>query len=527
MKLKLIKLFLLFLVALATLLVAPTITYAGAETVDGYVYVQGTTTGVAGIFIKWQDASGHIRYVGTDGTGYFRFKSWQGQYNCAPDDQNCIGSNAGAAQNDRNIECQNYLSSVGVNQSSTCDFSGFGCLENPHTFSVVKPSSMPGTFTGPIVTEVSNSSTGTKRIGPFYYSGACPATAPTNLQPNIQTGTPEDAQGRGGVTPSTMLLSWSPIAGVQKYSIRVSDGFDNTQDPQSNCGTNYLCMDGYTPPNSGFPGITMAIVPGRKYTWQVYATSTSCSASAPATFTVNPAPPTQLNYSIQGLTVLGPDGQIQRMGLSWQKSSGTVDKYVVKMADQSGPAGQHDPFAINCQSLSNGDYCNENIPGDTNAIAVPVTPRHSYKWVLYATSNVAGRSLAVTSSFDVPFYNKGSCNSSCVTNTECTANGLQCIQGLCRNPKAPTSTDCQELLTTCPATDCKVANGGPTTCTGNTYLYVQRTGYPSGQCGTSCLACPAGTTSTGCGCQKNSVANACVRTPVCGPGETPQLCSTP
>lgn len=69
---------------------------------------------------------------------------------------------------------------------------------------------------------------------------------------------------------------------------------------------------------------------------------------------------------------------------------------------------------------------------------------------------------------------------------------------------------------------CTVANNSGTTnpsqCTGNKYLYIQTDGYPSGQCGTACLPCPANTKPSDDKCS-------CVIVPTLTPTPKPvQLC---
>jgi hypothetical protein len=67
-------------------------------------------------------------------------------------------------------------------------------------------------------------------------------------------------------------------------------------------------------------------------------------------------------------------------------------------------------------------------------------------------------------------------------------------------PSTPTPTSPPAGANLCSST-CNTTSG-PRSCTGNTYLYINTAGYGAGQCGTACIACPAGTVanSSNCGC---------------------------
>ncbi len=96
-------------------------------------------------------------------------------------------------------------------------------------------------------------------------------------------------------------------------------------------------------------------------------------------------------------------------------------------------------------------------------------------------------------------------------------------------PRTPLTPTIPPGSNSCSA--CTVVNGGPinsSSCISNQYLYVQTSGYAPGQCGTSCIACPAGTvtSSTGCGCVSTTPSESSYTPPSCS-GNIVTCCGCP
>lgn len=101
-------------------------------------------------------------------------------------------------------------------------------------------------------------------------------------------------------------------------------------------------------------------------------------------------------------------------------------------------------------------------------------------------------------------------------NQQCADSG-NCICPPPTNTPTPTPTGPVICSSTCTTID----NNGPRSCSGNTYLYVNQTGYPAGHCATSCINCPPGTgpDSRSCGCiAPTPTPSTCSGNQACGTG---------
>ncbi len=243
---------------------------------------------------------------------------------------------------------------------------------------------------------------------------SCPVITPSDLQPNITFGNAEDMRGFRGRSPlsTQFTLSWKAVPGVKSYAVRVDDGVNDTKDARNNCGPHSVCIDNYVPASDDNPTLSVEVVPGRKYTWWVHAADSLCPSSGNAYFNVNPLPPTELSSNPQG----NPAGK--SIFLTWKHSPSTITSYHLQLRDLS-VNNNNDLFSMNCQNPAAGDKCYD-VPleqvkylgsPDFNSTAggkdlkdyatykVETQPNHKYKWILYAVSQDAGRSLAVESTF--------------------------------------------------------------------------------------------------------------------------------
>jgi hypothetical protein len=120
------------------------------------------------VWVKWTDGRNNVRYTQTDGNGEFLFPSWQK----IPDDvKNELINKIKADTDGDGIEDTNIARMSGPGD-------GFGCGQNSHAFSVVKPVSSNGTFediSGKVTIPLSFSNSQSEiDIGTFYYDNPNP-----------------------------------------------------------------------------------------------------------------------------------------------------------------------------------------------------------------------------------------------------------------------------------------------------------------------------------------------------------------
>lgn len=97
-----------------------------------------TGMGVAGVWVKWTDRLGDVRYAQTDGNGNYFFKSWQ---RLAPQERHHervtnVDVNGSGVKNTKIAFLKPGLDS----------FDGFGCGQNPHNLTAIMPVTAFGAF---------------------------------------------------------------------------------------------------------------------------------------------------------------------------------------------------------------------------------------------------------------------------------------------------------------------------------------------------------------------------------------------
>jgi hypothetical protein len=120
------------------------------------------------VWVKWTDGRNNVRYTQTDGKGEFLFPSWQ---KLSDNTKNDLINKIKADTDGDGIEDTNIARMSGPGD-------GFGCGQNSHTFSVVKPVSSNGTFedvSGKVTIPLSfSNSQGDINVGTFYYDNPNP-----------------------------------------------------------------------------------------------------------------------------------------------------------------------------------------------------------------------------------------------------------------------------------------------------------------------------------------------------------------
>ncbi len=179
-------------IGLVLFFATPSQAHANAQNVAGHIYFAGTSTPVTnggnGVWVKWQDRIGHIRYARTDANGYYFFASWQGQTECSAwepespgsDIYNCTSQRILTSAADREAEYGTMIDTDfnGSDESRKSNHSGqdgFGCDENTHSFSVVQPWGWGGTFSSSQAA-ISNTTINTLTIDMFYSPDESPPT---------------------------------------------------------------------------------------------------------------------------------------------------------------------------------------------------------------------------------------------------------------------------------------------------------------------------------------------------------------
>ncbi len=260
---------------------------------------------------------------------------------------------------------------------------------------------------------------------PLVYRGAiaqvvdCPE-APTELQPNITFGNPEDLNGRpssplGGARPA--LLSWRSSA--VRYDITVQ-GTAPMIDARDVCPEdNTLCLRDITVTEPQLPSAGFQAVSGGRYAWTVTAKKPGCAPSKPAeaVFAFPPGIPTDFRAGGQ-VVFTNRDGAVYKEPLSWEHPAGVVDTYHLVVAEVI--AGQEpNLFAVDClrPKVERGEFCADlpkeavSYRGDWQSLKnrayteVPVKGGRKYASMVHANANGAGRGLATQIEFTTPKHN--------------------------------------------------------------------------------------------------------------------------
>lgn len=119
----------------------PEIAYANAPAVNGRVVSADTNAPIAGVWVRWSDSATGVWYTRTDSSGYYRFPSWNVLWLTGVS-QSYLTENI-----DTNLDGSNDSVRAHLADPVTAPLYNFGCGSNAHSYTVVKPASMQGTFT--------------------------------------------------------------------------------------------------------------------------------------------------------------------------------------------------------------------------------------------------------------------------------------------------------------------------------------------------------------------------------------------
>ena len=180
MKLNIIKLFVISIFLYLTMFNIVGVVKANAPTLVGRVV---TTTGapVAGVWVKWVDGTNRFRFRQTDQNGNYDFVGWHDYtpaeiavMRATPIDSNLDGINDTFLADDSPVVIQ-----------AGWDL-GFGCWENPHSFSVVPPVGLNGTFSQ--VTGISfDNGQGTLVLPDIIFTSSSPMPTPSPTPTGLTT----------------------------------------------------------------------------------------------------------------------------------------------------------------------------------------------------------------------------------------------------------------------------------------------------------------------------------------------------
>lgn len=147
---------------------AATLSIMSAPDVPGTVTAVQHVNGVSekqpvpGVWVKWEDSKGNVRYARTDSNGKYNFRSWQDA------DRNTEANTRIDTDFDGTADA--WQADAGpANGGDRAGYDGFGCRENPHKFTVIIPHGWRGNF-GPFkeVNDINNS-LATQPGPPFEY----------------------------------------------------------------------------------------------------------------------------------------------------------------------------------------------------------------------------------------------------------------------------------------------------------------------------------------------------------------------
>ncbi len=352
---------------------------ANAPNINGYVKTAGTEAGINGVWVKWTDKNGNVRYTQSRndsyrGDGWYQFVSWQivnreNEYNTFVDtDGN------GSAESRR---------------TSTTDYSAFGCFENPHTFTVVPRVNDAGTYTTVVMSDDNgnpvNNDPEVPDQGPTTIYYAPPVTIQGRITNSANgaalsgisvTVTDNHNQSRVVSTNSSgdfNVDNFIPKGGV--YAVRPGAPIAGYQSPPKTTKTSWsyrICANADTPANQV------------SYECQEAGNNDCASGTGGyCNFVYNPIPPTPTpipSGPISSLTATctNPGNKVT---LSWTASD--YQKYAVRVDDDvnevSGPSATVDPDTPNdCPGNPSHDICLNNWTG--TSITLNINPTRTYRW---------------------------------------------------------------------------------------------------------------------------------------------------
>jgi len=144
MKSLIIKFFIVVFFLLCFNTIVSSKAHAAAPDVSGSVLVKGTNAPVVGIWVKWTDDTGHIRYAKTNASGIYTFVSW----GKARTDAELVAEQKMRDKQHATWIDTNFDGVKDARMASTTYYKHFGCVQNPHQFTAVVPKDKKYKFQG-------------------------------------------------------------------------------------------------------------------------------------------------------------------------------------------------------------------------------------------------------------------------------------------------------------------------------------------------------------------------------------------
>ena len=272
MKLLFIKILLLFFMVPALCLVTVKKADARAPDVQGQVISAQTNAPIAGVWVKWTETYGWYRFTQTDNNGNYTFPS-AGSLSpaqIATEQTTQIDSNLDGTPDSPEL----------YDQDSANVTVHFSCGDNNHTFTVITPAGMAGSFSTVTGEEIKNNS-GILKIPTIYFTPNGAFTAPTSIPKGTPVPTSAPVYSISGNVfsdqninklldngetnyASNFSISINPNAGT--VTTDANGSYTITNLPPGAYTVSYLSLpDGYrmtSPLNGPPPGYSVIVGPG-------------------------------------------------------------------------------------------------------------------------------------------------------------------------------------------------------------------------------------------------------------------------
>lgn len=393
MRLRIIKSFFLLLLLLPAFFLSAKKVEANAPSVQGYVKRIDTNAGVAGVTVQWRDNTGHLRLTVTDGNGRYYFLGWHRADHSA--ERNAWN----------NGTFYTYPGSPATPTSAnTTDASGFGCAENPHTFTVLPAGGDTGRYATAVLSEANGNAL--NNVDPDDESAA---TVPT-----LYYYPPIRIQGSISVTGTNTALS-----GVQ---VAVYDDTRQETKTTTTDASGQFIVDNFVRYQDGYSVRVLQIPSGYQsppkttksgWSWQGYCSNNSDVPTGSASYECQTAGNNDCTNGINGYCNFSldpvPQAVIRSVNLnspecrsngvvhlSW---SGNYSTYQLRVDD---PAESARPIGFsNTPGCSPHGVCVNDLT--TTSVDISVDPTKKYTWWVHGDWN--------TASDGQPFQCSPDCNS--------------------------------------------------------------------------------------------------------------------
>lgn len=205
---------LFLIVTIVTVSVLAPRVHAFVPDIDGYVKTR-TGAPIPGVWVEWKDSLGYKRYAQTDSKGRFFFVSQTTTYYL---DHNSSEWN------------KEYNTYIDIDLDGTVDtrqrqipydeWNAFGCYQNPHTFTVIKPKGWTGTFDNAAIDLVDFANVyKLLTIGIAYYDESVPANPTVKPSASIKPTSKPSSSPTASPFPTPTVLPKCTGTGCTKKSV--------------------------------------------------------------------------------------------------------------------------------------------------------------------------------------------------------------------------------------------------------------------------------------------------------------------